>query len=353
MTLVGFAACGLIEFQGLEPGDPMKLIYATDWKGEICGIDGGVKDKENAYFMATGAVVCVSSCPSVTDFDQFICQEDVVIDDDGDYVTNTLNGKCMYHVESTAAAYRCVPKGTGDALAAAATDDAQDNGLPMNYGDTDTSGEWFNQFLADLYTMQGYIFGFGLGVAVLVSFLYLYFLRIPGLMFLIIWGAVLSILFVLFASTLMLYFLAESWKDGEVKSYYEILAIEICMYILAVVTLLYLCLVLVLRKRIQLALGIIKEAGRALASMPNLIFLPVVQAVGVVLFLCPWFIYVLYLASSGDRVATTVYNPYHTSQADETVTYYTYEYSTKTKYAFLYMLFCWFWTSQVKEKYYC
>ena len=57
-----------------------------------------------------------------------------------------------------------------------------------------------------------------------------------------------------------------------------------------------------MRKRVQLAINIIKEACKAMATMPILILMPVVQVFGVALFLIPWFIYMIYLASSGDMV---------------------------------------------------
>ena len=75
-----------------------------------------------------------------------------------------------------------------------------------------------------------------------------------------------------------------------------------------------------------MAINIVKEAAKSLSTMPILIFTPVVQLVGVVLFLIPWFIYVVYLASSGDM------------KTDETTGFRSFEYSQNTKYAFLYMV---------------
>ena len=48
------------------------------------------------------------------------------------------------------------------------------------------------------------------------------------------------------------------------------------------------------------------------------------------------FIYVIFLASSGDLVIVHVGN----------LTYRKFQYDNTTQYTFLYMLFCWFWTSQ-------
>ena len=62
----------------------------------------------------------------------------------------------------------------------------------------------------------------------------------------------------------------------------------------------YICVIVVLRKRIMLAIGVVKQASRAMTKMPLIILLPLIQAVGITIFLVPWLIYMLYLASSGD-----------------------------------------------------
>jgi hypothetical protein len=60
-----------------------------------------------------------------------------------------------------------------------------------------------------------------------------------------------------------------------------------------------------------------------------------------VIFLIPWFIYVIYLASSGDTI-----NVDATTSTGEAYAYRKFVYTENTKYAFIYMLFCWFWTSE-------
>jgi hypothetical protein len=107
---------------------------------------------------------------------------------------------------------------------------------------------------------------------------------------------------------------------------------------------LYFCLTLVMRSRVQLAIGVIQEAGKALGHMKALLLTPIIQVFGLCLFLVPWIIYVFYLASSGTvntHVGTTTING-----IEQTYTYRTFEYTTNTKYAFLYMIFCYYWTSE-------
>ena len=83
-------------------------------------------------------------------------------------------------------------------------------------------------------------------------------------------------------------------------------------------------------------MNIIKHCLFTMCSMPNIVLLPVVQSVGIVLFLIPWVIYSIFLASSGEIV----------TEDTGVIQYNTYEYGKNTKYAFLYMLFMWFWSSQ-------
>lgn len=208
------------------------------------------------------------------------------------------------------------------------------------YSNVASATSWVGLFLSDILTLRQIIFPLGIGLSTVLSFGYLYFLRIPGLLFLIIWFILLAIQLVLIIGSILLYTLSEKWRaDG--KAHYEVLTIQIFSYIGFAASFLFLCFLIILRKRIQLAIGVIKEAARALAAMPFLILMPIVQVISMCLFLIPWFIYVIYLASSGTVVNSTGTTPNGTSY-----TYKQFIYTNNTKYAFLYLLFCWFWTSE-------
>ena len=133
-------------------------------------------------------------------------------------------------------------------------------------------------------------------------------------------------------------------RNGLVHSLTQSLTHSLIHSLISGVSFLYLCVIIVLRSRVQLAIGVTKEAAKALASIPLLIVLPIFQAIGITAFLVPWIIYVLYLASSGELVTQT--GTYTVNSVVTTYTYRSFEYTTNTKYAFLYMLFCWFWTSE-------
>ena len=54
-----------------------------------------------------------------------------------------------------------------------------------------------------------------------------------------------------------------------------------------------------LRKQIQLAIGGVEEAGKAVTRMPAILFVPVVQACGFIIFMAVFLTYGIYLASQG------------------------------------------------------
>lgn len=55
MTIIGLIVLGAIQDDRLKPGDPNRLIHAIDYDGRICGVDKGVKDRANAYYMTSSA----------------------------------------------------------------------------------------------------------------------------------------------------------------------------------------------------------------------------------------------------------------------------------------------------------
>lgn len=206
-----------------------------------------------------------------------------------------------------------------------------------------TSEKYLTTFFTAVWYLRGYIFGFGLGIAFALSLLYLYLLRIPGLLTVVIWSILLMLLAFFLVAAFCLWDQANRWKDpsdgAPERSQTEINCTFAFAYILMAVSILYICFLLAMRSRIQLAIGVVKEAARALSAMPALVLLPVVQAVGLLMYMIPWTIYVLYFASSGEVEV-------HESSNNPDVKYRSFTYDTNTRYAFLYCLFSYYWTSE-------
>ena len=378
MTVLGLIVTGLIENDNLTAGDPRRLINPIDYNGRICGVGTGVGDKPNGYYMLDGSgtnyfcpsrscnnptyfsffifksllVVCVTECPKEANYYAFVCRYELQSDADASLVDayNYVPARqCMYKISTRKFINRCLPN--EDVFQA--FQDAQDAASSVNvtlpsyaqYGTSqNANASWFNDFLGDLYNLRAYIFGFGLAVALGMSFVYLHLLRLPLLLFAIIWATILGLLAIFVAATVLLWNLADNWSKDGIHSDPEVETIRIFSYIGIGVSVLYTCVILVMRERIQLAIGVVKESARAMDSMKLIVLVPVLQAAGLVIFMVFWVIYCFFLASSGDVVIHTA--SYEYNSVEYAYSYRTFTYQPSIRYAFLFMLFAMFWTSE-------
>jgi len=131
-----------------------------------------------------------------------------------------------------------------------------------------------------------------------------------------------------------------TWSEDTVHTDNEANAMLYIGYVFYALAAIWLCVVCCLRSRIMLGISITKQASRAVNSMPALIFFPIAQAAGLLIFMIPWVVYCLYLASSGEIVKKTY------TAGTATITYKTFEYTDNIYLAALYLLFVFFWTSQ-------
>jgi hypothetical protein len=306
----------------------------------------------NDFFLCFLAV-CVESCPTVNDYNKFYCRYDV--QKNGTHDLTTAEGyyyvaqfKCMYAIETVSLVHRCLPNVNVAQATAAAQQVATASGSNANVTEYRTQANansgWFVHFIGDMYNLLGYVFGFGLGVTVGVAYLYLLMLNIKGLLFILLWGVIVGVFVLMIIGSFLLWSLSNKWANDDIHSMAEITCMRVFAFFGMGCTVVYFCMIVVLRKRIQLAIGIVKQAARALARMPTMLMVPVTQAIGITMFLVPWVIYVLCLASSGSQI---VHEGSYTYGGQEIkYQYKTYTYSDNTRWAFLYMLFMWFWTSE-------
>ena len=154
---------------------------------------------------------------------------------------------------------------------------------------------------ADLWTAKSYIFGFGFGLCCVMSFLYIGALRLPLLMNSVVWGSLFASIAIVFLIGYYAYSLAGTWaaQDPQIWSDQSITATRISSYVLFGIGALLILLMICLRKQIQLAIGCVKETGKAVTHMPALLFVPVVQAIGFIIFMIVFLTYGIYLASQG------------------------------------------------------
>ncbi|CAM9403227.1 unnamed protein product [Chrysoparadoxa australica] len=361
MTALGLVVLGVIESEHLKPGNPYRLINGIDAQGRICGVDDGVKELPITYHLPKGAGICVDSCPAEDDATKFYCLDDATIRGevylpDGTFDTvkgwqYVSSGECLHFMASREMFNHCVFNAVIDAANSAAQGDltaeinAQlgDNAAEANV--TEVPSTFTNpksvvdDMFADLQTSGGYILAFGIGLAALLGFLYLFFLRIPGVLCGLIWGLAFGIWFVFVAAGVFMMQNSQKWADEpepRSRTTGEINAALYISYFLYGLAGLWTLMLLWLRKRINLAIGVTKEAAKAVNAMKLLIFYPIIQVAALLVFMIPWTIYATYLASSGDVVMVDT----------GTTTVSTFVYTDNTRYAGLYLLFVYFWTSE-------
>ncbi|XP_071948312.1 choline transporter-like protein 2 [Antedon mediterranea] len=367
-------------------GDPRKLVYPTDYKGQICGITPAVKDKPYLFFFdllkcsatftsfqlsCPTKQICVSECPTETntfytqvfsatvgvslptgsEFDSTYCDygfTPIVSSTDPSYWQGILEAEnCpTYYLESQPYLDRCIPKflvdlveGVIDAVAAKdnftaeITKSLQDNGLTelnVPFSDepynlellaenlSDAVAFFLNfqnvatMILDDFYAVW-YAIILGLVAAMLVSFVYIVLMRFiagPMVLFGIIglhavtaWGC---------------YYCWTRYKDlddmqnaaeqsladigftTDLDSYLNLKDTWFAFGIaLAVIFALLLLITICLCKQIRIAVNLIEEASKAVASIISTLFFPVVPFILQVILFFVWGSIALFLASSG------------------------------------------------------
>jgi hypothetical protein len=95
---------------------------------------------------------------------------------------------------------RSVNSSSAESAASSYIDTSQYS-IPSSYS-SNSGQSWSTGYFHDMLSLRAYIFGFGLGVSFFLSFGYLFFLRIPGVLSLMIWTVILGMFLALLASPL-------------------------------------------------------------------------------------------------------------------------------------------------------
>ena len=352
MSIIGLIVTGCIKSPTLPIGNPYRLLNSVDYTNRICGFNDGLTTLPYGYYLPDQTSVCVASCPAATDYTKFVCKYDLQSKVDGDK-TKLLGfyylarSQCMYFVKSTLALNRCVPAVDTGVVAKAFIQQLNLTGINATaasravYPSGPASTNYVSNFWEDVLVLIQVIAPLGLGLATVLSFGYLYFLRIPGLLFVLVWTILITIEVVFILLSVLLFVLSTQWAKDGLHTHNEIVTMQTFASLGFAVSFLYFCTLLWIEKFVRLALSVVKEACRTVASMPLLVLLPVLQVVGMTLFLIPWFMYMIYLASSGTTVFTQ-----GTNALGQPYTYRKLVYTQNTQYTFIFMLFVWFWTAQ-------
>jgi hypothetical protein len=202
----------------------------------------------------------------------------------------------------------------------------------------------WNNVYADLYTARKYVFGCGFGLSLGISFAYIFLMRIPLILSALIWTSILATIAMFFVGGYYALNLAMDWRDEEPQVQDDqtinmTLGASVILWCIGAALFLVGCC---LRKQIQLAIGSVKEAGRAVNRMPLLLLVPLLQAIAFFMFLAVFLFYAVNLASMGEISTREI--PLDVEGSKE-VSYRVYTFDDRLRYSAWYLVFCLFWTS--------
>jgi len=375
VTWLGIIAFGWVESPAIGQGRPYILTNWIDHNGWICGKEGhggAVESKPYLYYPnptgsewnvalsgpslgklpPSGYGFCVHKCPENNlelVYDYTSC-EDGVCDSWAAYETFDFVSYCI----PDGSAYLNIDTGMTDANGTAITE-RQDPELTDDALEESTGAvfKWFQELLSDLIVTKVPCAITGLVLPFVCGFLYMRLLRVPGVLFTIVWGTILIVFLVMLALGALLYAQYESYArvDDDVvdaeNDTYE-LASQILAYICWFCAALFFCAVCCMRRQIMLAMGVVKEAAKVVNSMMLIVMLPIVQGIGITIFLVVWFIYIVFIATAGEKTLVDS-DSYGSFASQDKLPYKTFKVTENQESALWFMLFDLFWTMEFVE----
>ncbi|XP_057289899.1 choline transporter-like protein 4 isoform X1 [Hydractinia symbiolongicarpus] len=348
LYFIGMLAVGILAY---STGDPTKLLYPTDSHGDTCG-EGKHADRKNLFYFdllecipksiseiysltaCKTHQICVKNCPTDNTYSKTADRDKLYCKYDAQSKVKTMSSDeiakncAKYTLQSTDLAYRCVPTLVGGSLS---------NFLKSNTINTDGKNltveniKWGTiaqsvlvniqntgrKVVADVQESWYWILA-GFGITMIVAFIYILIMRwVAGLM---VWLTTYAVLTIIGYCTYYCYteydrlastdtsdigfdFVTNLDSYSDKKETWLVLGI-ICAIILLVILL----LLLALRKRIQIAIQLIKEGSRALTAMISTLFFPLLPWLMQLILFC-WFVAVLaFLVTAGDAEFEQVNN---------------------------------------------
>lgn len=393
LIIAVWTAMTALGLYSIQQGDARVVLYPLDYDGNICGTDYGSIDMTDYpylyYVNYFSGGVCVKECPqleeNLTDVFTAITYgglyqtEDAWLPPDYIQVANYSSSDDAQTCSGVEEVNTCYPfgsaalswvssginKGFGYAFYAVDTyevlrrciadSDAIDelkeiigsvDVVATSDAGSDDSGFWGNLY-GDLFTARLYILGVGFGASVVIGFVYSLFLRVPGFISTFVWTSIALTIGMFAYAGYYANTKAAEWADEvpQVYSDSSIAGARISSYILWFISAAFFLLVCFLRRAIQLAMGCVKEASRAIGSMPMIITYPIVQSVALFGFMAIWLVYAVFLVSLGEVKSVELDFSLPASPFNTQVAVRTYEFSDFVERAGWFLIFCYFWTS--------
>ena len=330
LLLASWAAMSWVGWEALKTGHVEVLTNGYDWEGNVC-------QGATPFFLPINIKtmgVCLEACPTTYNPDTTYCIGNLPATPD-----NILNGYCLPQYPTKEVMNRCyITNSTAVEM----------YNMAKAYTDN-LDASYMSEFYADVLNARTYIFGIGFGAALVLGFVWTWILRTHGLIFVAVWAVNFLVWAFLGALGYFMYRWSDDWKDDvpQTHSDREIWGAKGLGIAFLVLCGLWFCMLVFLRKRINLAIALVKEASRAVIAMPLMVLYPFLQAAGLVLFLVPWCFYSINVAAMGRFEPRTFsglsVNP---TAAPPTIIVQRFQYGAEgSEYAW-YLLFVLLWTAQ-------
>ncbi|CAL8357127.1 unnamed protein product [Boreogadus saida] len=355
LCLFGYFAVGLLAW---SQGDPRKVIYPTDSRGQFCGQAGTPMEKKPLLFyfnilkcasplvllelQCPTTQICVETCPKEhltlltaklsldrkkQDYYRSYCKEGTNFTKMSapDILSQGLCPAML--IPSQAFTHRCLPAlGTlkGVVVVGNETSLAGDGGDQVNATQLLDAAKKSNLVVEarqvamrifEDYTVSWYWILLGLVIAMVVSFVFIVLLRfLAGVM---IWVMIILVILVIGYGIFHCYWEFASLKgvagaDVTIKDlglqtdfsiYLQIRQTWLAfMIILAIVEVVIILLLIFLRKRILIAIALIKEASRAVGHVMSSLFYPLLTFCLLAMVIAYWAVTAVFLSTSNEQV---------------------------------------------------
>nr|XP_020647233.1 choline transporter-like protein 2 isoform X1 [Pogona vitticeps] len=387
VAIVGYVAVGVVAW---TQGDPRKVIYPTDSRGQFCGQKGTINENKPYLFyfnimkcasplvllefQCPTTQICVSQCPNQYLTYLQVSTSEILSKDLKEYylqfcvpgfkdlkksATEVLrDGDCPAMLTpSRPVARRCLPaisakKGVIMVGNETTFDDGSGGGKTRNVTDLVEGARKANVVLEarqvamkifEDYTVSWYWIIIGLVISMVVSLIFIVLLRfLAGIM---VWVMIVLVILVLGYGIFHCYMeyaqlkgqagsdvsLMELGFQTDLRVYLHLkqtwLAFMIILCILEVVIIL---LLIFLRKRILIAIALIKEASRAIGHIMTSLLFPLCTFFLVCLCIAYWASTAVFLSTSNEAVYK-VFNETECKYAGETCNPETFNTSNITK----------------------
>ncbi|XP_061086859.1 choline transporter-like protein 2 isoform X2 [Conger conger] len=353
LAIVGYFAVGILAW---SHGDPRKVIYPTDSRGQFCGQTPPLEKKPFLFyfnimkcasplvlleFQCPTTQMCVEKCPSKymtliqakskkedTDFYKPFCKEGTDIS--GLSIPELLrDGSCpAMIIPSKPFAQRCLPallSKKGQVFIEGNTTSFMDeDGKMINATDLQEGATKANKLLEarqvamkifEDYTQSWHWILLGLVIAMVVSLIFIVLLRyLAGIM---VWVMIVLVVLVIgygiFHCTMEYVRLkGQPGADVTIKDLGLLTDFSVYLHIrqtwlafliiLCIVEVIIILLLIFLRKRLLIAIALIKEASRTIGHVMSSLFYPLLTFALLTLVIAYWAITAVFLSTSNDQI---------------------------------------------------